>query len=75
MNKIQWNLNRNSCISIHENVIENVVWKMVTILSRFQYVNTMRFEPNDWNITIHVQRKIRMELTKFKKRYLCMYIF
>ena len=38
-NKIRWNLNRNSYISIKENAFENVVWKMVAILSRSQSVN------------------------------------
>ena len=33
MNKLQWNLNRNSYIFIQENPFENVVWKMATILS------------------------------------------
>ena len=33
-NKLQWNLNRNSCIFIQENAFENVVWKMAAILSR-----------------------------------------
>ena len=31
-NKRQWNLNRNSYISIQENVFENVVWKMAAIV-------------------------------------------
>ena len=33
-NKLQWNLNQNSCVFIHENAFENVVWKMAAILSR-----------------------------------------
>ena len=37
-NKLQWNLNRNSYIFIQENVFENVVWKMATILSQPQRV-------------------------------------
>ena len=37
-NKLQWNLNRNLYIFIQENVFENVVWKMVAILSQPQYV-------------------------------------
>ena len=41
-NKLQWNINRNSFIFIHENAFENVVCEMVVILSRSQYVNTMR---------------------------------
>ena len=31
MNKLQWNFNQNSCISIQENAFENVVCKMVAI--------------------------------------------
>ena len=38
-NKFQWNLNRNSYIFIQENAFENVVRKMVAILSRLQFVN------------------------------------
>ena len=37
-NKVQWNRKQNSCISIQENVFENVVWKMTAILSRPQCV-------------------------------------
>ena len=40
-NKLQWNLYRNSYIFIHENAFENVVWKMVAILSRPQCVKIM----------------------------------
>ena len=40
-NKLQWDLNRNSCIFIQENAFKNVVWKMATILSRPQCVNDM----------------------------------
>ena len=40
-NKLQWNLNRNSCIFIQENAFENVVWKMAAIdlnvLTRFKF--------------------------------------
>ena len=38
-NKVQWNLKQNANIFIQENVIENVVWKIATILSRPQCVN------------------------------------
>ena len=38
-NKLQWNFDRNSYISIEENVFENVVWKMATILSRPECIN------------------------------------
>ena len=37
-NKRHWNLNRNSCILIHENAFENVVWEMAAILSGPQCV-------------------------------------
>ena len=37
-NKLQWNLNRNWNIFIQENVFENIVWKMVTIVSPPQCV-------------------------------------
>ena len=36
-NKLQWNLNQNSYIFMHENVLENIFWKMVAILSRPQH--------------------------------------
>ena len=38
-NKFQWNFNLNSNIFIQENAFDNVVWKMVAILSRPQCVN------------------------------------
>ena len=38
-NKSQWNLKWNSYIFTEENAFENVVWKMVAILSRPQCVN------------------------------------
>ena len=41
MNKLQWNVNRNSCIFIQENAFENVVWKMAAILSRPQCVKCL----------------------------------
>ena len=31
-NKLQWNFNQNTKLFIHENVFENVVWKMAAIL-------------------------------------------
>ena len=37
-NKVQWNLNRNSCIFIQENVYENIVCEMAAILSRGRWV-------------------------------------
>ena len=39
MNKLQWNLNRNSNIFIQENAFESVVCETAAILSRPQYVN------------------------------------
>ena len=39
-NKLQWNLNRNSNIFIHENAFESVVCEMATILSRPQCVKS-----------------------------------
>ena len=36
-NKLQWNLNQNSYIFMHENVLENIFWKMAAILSRPQH--------------------------------------
>ena len=38
MNKLQWNFNRNSHISIQENSFESVLWKMAAILSLPQCV-------------------------------------
>ena len=40
--KLQWNFNRNSNIFIHEIAFENVVWIMASILSRPQWVNSLR---------------------------------
>ena len=49
-NKLQWNLNRNSYIFIHENAFENVVCKMAAIYLGFNVLiwstksqNTMRY--------------------------------
>ena len=44
--KLQWNFSRNSNIFIEENPFQNVVWKMVAILSRPQCVNTSRLRQN-----------------------------
>ena len=40
-NKLQWNLNKNSNIFIHENALQNIVWKMAAILSRPQCINIL----------------------------------
>ena len=40
---MQWNFNQYSHISIQENAFENVVSKMVAILSQFQWINTFSF--------------------------------
>ena len=37
LNQIQWNLNQNTKLFIHENAFENVIWKMVAISSRPQW--------------------------------------
>ena len=37
--KFKWNLNRNLCIFIHDNALENVVCEMASILSRPQCAN------------------------------------
>ena len=39
-NKIQWNFNWNSNIFIQENAFQSIVWEMVAIFSRPQYVNS-----------------------------------
>ena len=41
-NKLQWNFNWNSYTFIKKNAFENVVWKMVAILSRPQCVNSLQ---------------------------------
>ena len=41
MNKLQWNLNQNSYISIQENAFENVVSEMASILFRPQCVDEL----------------------------------
>ena len=43
-NKLQWNLKLNSYIFIQENAFENVVWKMVAILSWPQCVKSFLVE-------------------------------
>ena len=48
-NKLQWNFNRNSYISIQENAFESVVCEMVAILSWPQCVNsTFTFISHCW---------------------------
>ena len=39
-NRLQWNINRNPFMFIQENTFEYVVWKMASILSPLQCVNT-----------------------------------
>ena len=46
-NKLQWNLNRNIYILVKENAFENVVWRMATILSLPQCVETYN-QGSDW---------------------------
>ena len=41
-NKLQWHLNCNSCIFIHENAFRNIVCQKATILSRPQWANKSR---------------------------------
>ena len=58
-NKLQWNVYRNSYIFIQENPFENVVWKMVAILSRPQCVNSLAtgdgFQHHEsWSILVQV---------------------
>ena len=50
-NKVQWNFDRNLYIFVHENEFQNVVWKMVAILSRPQCVNTFNTpKPTDTEV-------------------------
>ena len=53
-NKLQWNLNRNSYIFIHENTFENVIWKMMSILSQLHCVqqSIRHFEKKSSDISI-----------------------
>ena len=51
-NKLYWNSNRNSCIFIHKSPLDNVVWKMATILSQPQCVNPLT-AGNTWMWTQH----------------------
>ena len=45
MNKLQWNLNRNSNIFIQENAFESVFWEMAAMLSQPQCVNPVSAGP------------------------------
>ena len=40
-NKLQWNLNQNTKLFIHENASENIVCEMAAILSKGRWVKTM----------------------------------
>ena len=44
MNKLQWNLNRNSSIFFEENTFENVVCEMLSISPGSQCVNSIQVE-------------------------------
>ena len=46
-NKLQWNLERNSYIFIHENVFENVVCEMAAICLRLNAVERIQQIPKD----------------------------
>ena len=50
-NKLQWNFNQNSTIFIQENAFENVVCKMVAILSRGRWVNNILQKHAAWQST------------------------
>ena len=47
-NKLQWNPNRIIFFSIHENAFENIVFKMVNILSRRRWVNSLWPSDDIW---------------------------
>ena len=48
-NKLQWNLNRNSNIFIHDNALQNVVCQMASVLSRPQCVKYQKLAPQaEW---------------------------
>ena len=50
-NKLQWNFKQNSYIFIQDNAFENVVWKMVAILSQPQCVLNSITTLSKWNST------------------------
>ena len=68
-NKLPWNLNQNSHLSIQENVFENVVGKLAAILSRSQYARYLYVEQflsshtmlvdifHTWKLTLYVLRE------------------
>ena len=68
MNKLHWNLKRNSYIFIQENVFENVIWKTAAILSRPQCVkrlNTVDKTPTTfWVQTIPLYLYNNFEILK-----------
>ena len=53
--KLQWKLNRNSNIVIHENLIESIVCEMAAILSRPQCVN---IKHPSWCRDFHYEKKM-----------------
>ena len=60
--KLQWNFYRNSNIFIQENALENVVWEMAAILSRYQTVF-----PKSRQHVCFVRRRIQMSDVGFVK--------
>ena len=64
-NKLRWNFNRNLYIFIQENVFENVVWKMVAILSRLRCLMSNIHLMNTTAVT--EEYLIALNIMKFKR--------
>ena len=56
-NKLQWNFNWNSYIFIHENSLENFIWKLMAIFSQPQCVNCLHFHGP---LARYVKLRVRM---------------
>ena len=61
-NKLHWNFDQNTKQFIHENVSENIVCEMATILARGTWVNIH----NSTNCTSHIKNYIVIGVTRYE---------
>ena len=67
-NNLQWNFNQNTVLFIHENASENIVCKMVAILSRGRWVNRnptihkSYYDIIQYNTSFHIAYSTQKEL-------------
>ena len=75
-NILQWNLNRNSYIFIHENAFEHVVWKMAAIVSRSQCDSDLfNSAIAEWTLNVN-QRRLSTSVCElvFLPKIVCLHL-